>query len=280
MSLRMRWLGTACFEIVLPNGRTIITDPFVDEALKAPLSSDGFEGCDYLFLTHGHYDHILDTGKIARRFQPKIYCNNTTAQSLINYQDIDPALIIRIKPGDVIREKGLGIEVLGGIHMDFATEYKRLTGKDIFAGAVDLMSIVRRASRIFLESDELPDNFEERAIKYQPGEQLNFVFDPTGGKRIFMTETQPDESIIERARQARAFITLLQIPVANILKGLEEKMAELVSASGCSIVVPHHHDALIPGAKETDLAPLRDIVERTGRTVFQELERGRWYDFA
>jgi L-ascorbate metabolism protein UlaG (beta-lactamase superfamily) len=63
--LRMRWLGIACFEIVLPNGKTLVINPFVDDAVSSPITSDQFEGCDYLFLTHGHYDHILDTGKLA-----------------------------------------------------------------------------------------------------------------------------------------------------------------------------------------------------------------------
>jgi hypothetical protein len=78
----MRWLGIACFEIVLPNGKTLVIDPFVDDAVSSPITSDQFEGCDYLFLTHGHYDHILDAGKLAVRFNPIIYCSQLVSESL------------------------------------------------------------------------------------------------------------------------------------------------------------------------------------------------------
>ena len=32
MQIEMRWLGTACFEMLLPNGKTLVTDPYVDDA--------------------------------------------------------------------------------------------------------------------------------------------------------------------------------------------------------------------------------------------------------
>lgn len=40
MSFRMRWLGTACFEIVLPNQQTVVIDPYVDDSVSAPISSN------------------------------------------------------------------------------------------------------------------------------------------------------------------------------------------------------------------------------------------------
>lgn len=73
MTMGMRWLGTACFEIKLPNKKTLVIDPYVDDSVSAPITADQFEGCDFLFITHGHYDHILDAGKLSSRFSPKIF---------------------------------------------------------------------------------------------------------------------------------------------------------------------------------------------------------------
>jgi len=120
MSFQMRWLGTACFEILLPNHRTIVIDPYVDDSVTAPITSDQFEGCDYIFITHGHYDHVLDVGKLANRFSPKILCSDVTASSLIEHQGVEPVLITRVKAGDVIQEEGLSVEVVRGVHVDFA----------------------------------------------------------------------------------------------------------------------------------------------------------------
>jgi L-ascorbate metabolism protein UlaG (beta-lactamase superfamily) len=50
----IRWLGTACFEIRLAKGITIITDPYLNESVSAPITSEGIEGCGFIFLTHGH----------------------------------------------------------------------------------------------------------------------------------------------------------------------------------------------------------------------------------
>ena len=74
MSFSMRWLGTACFEIILPDDKTLIIDPYLDDSVSAPIAADGIENCDYIFITHGHYDHVLDVGKLAQRFRPKIFC--------------------------------------------------------------------------------------------------------------------------------------------------------------------------------------------------------------
>ena len=79
----MRWLGTACFEIVLPSGKTMVLDPYMDDSYTAPIRSDQIEGCDYILITHGHFDHVTDVGKLADRFGPKIFCSDTTANALI-----------------------------------------------------------------------------------------------------------------------------------------------------------------------------------------------------
>lgn len=122
MAIQMRWLGTACFEIVLPNGKTLIIDPYLDDSVSAPISSDEVRGCDCIFLTHGDYDHVLDVGKLAGRFKPKIFCSDLVAKSLITHQNVPSEPITRLVAGWIIHEEGLRVEVLKGYHVDFAKE--------------------------------------------------------------------------------------------------------------------------------------------------------------
>lgn len=279
MSFRMRWLGTACFEIVLPNQQTVVIDPYVDDSVSAPISSNQFEGCNYIFITHGHYDHVLDAGKLALHFKPKIFCNEATASSLIHHQRVNPGLITPLKAGDNIQEKGLGIEVVRGIHVDIAAEFRRLTGRELFDGGTDLMSIVKKGLWEILDTDWVPEQFGEWMTKYPQGEQLNFIFEMAGSKRIYMAGTYPDPSVIEMAKQAKAYITLLQVLPGRILCGLEEKTADLAIASGCQIVVPQHHDPLVRGAMRTDLSRLRKILTEKSDIIFQEFTPGEWYKF-
>lgn len=275
MHIEMRWLGTACFEIVLPDGKTLVTDPFVDDAVSSPISSDQFEGCDYLFLTHGHYDHILDAGKLADQFDPTIYCSQTVSQSLITHLGINPNRVRPVTVGDAIHENGLSIEILQGTHVNFISEYKRLIGKDI---PLDI-TLKEAAETVILktfETDWQPPLIEEWMEKFPPGEQINYIFEPDHGPRIYMAGTRGDPNQIEIAKTARADITLLQVPPSNALKGLEKSIADLAIASNCRVCIPQHHDPLFKGAKKTDLSKLKTLLKDM---IFQELVPGIWYVF-
>lgn len=279
MAIEMRWLGTACFEILLPNKKTLIIDPYLDDSLNAPLTSDEIKACDYIFLTHGHYDHVLDVGKLADRFEPKIFCSHVVATSLTEHQGVSSELITQVKSGEILREEGLTVEVLKGFHVDFAKEYKRLGGQDAGEEGPGSMISIKKAITALFGSDRMPERFVDWMSRYPQGEQLNFVFDPVGGIRVYMAGSYPAPSIIEEAKKANAHITLLQVLPGNILRGLEEQTANLAIASGCRIVVPQHHDPLLEGAKKTDLTELKRIfTERTDMT-FQEMVPGKWYNF-
>ena len=217
--------------------------------------------------------------KLAKRFSPKIFCNEVTGNSLTEFQDVGPGLITTVKPGDVIQEEGLTVEVLKGVHVDFAKEYIRLTGRDMAEGDNDFMDIVKNALMVMLGSDRIPQQFEEWMMKYPQGEQLNFVFEPKGGKRIYMAGSYPDPIVVEAARHANAHITLLQVLPGHTLRGIEEQTASVAIASGCKIVVPQHHDLLMEGGKETDLSELKKILADKGDMAFQEFVPGKWYGF-
>ena len=279
MSLKLRWLGTACFEIKLPDNQTVVIDPYVDDSVSAPIRSQQFNACDYIFLTHGHYDHILDVGKLARRFSPEIFCSDVTAHSLIEVQGVDSGLITRITRGDRIQRQGLTVEVIQGFHVDFASEYRRLTGHDLPKNALGGIETIKEALMVMLGTDQVPEQFEEWMARYPGGEQLNFVFDPTGGKRVYMAGTYPHPDVIEAARAANAHMTLLQVLPGNTVRGMEEQIVNLAVASGCAIAIPQHHDPLFQGGIETDLSKLKRIMIDSSEIEFHELVPGEWYAY-
>lgn len=275
MQIEMRWLGTACFEIVIPNGKTLVIDPYVDDSVSAPISSDEFEGCDYLFLTHGHYDHILDAGKLAARFDPTIYGNQAACKSLEAHLGVNPDRIRPVTVGDTIMKNDLTIKVLQGTHVDFKDEYKRMMGTDITPEA-PVMEAVEAVIQKTFETDWRPPLIDEWMEKFPPGEQLNYIFEIEDGPRIFMAGTRGDPEQIEIAKTARADITLLQVPPSNALKGLEKSTADLAIASNCKVCIPQHHDPLLKGAKKTDLRKLKILLSDM---MLQEMVPGKWYVF-
>ena len=115
-------------------------------------------------------------------------------------------------------------------------------------------------------------------LKYPPGEQLNFVFEIDDGKRIYMAGSYPDPSLMEVARNADAYMTLLQVLTGNTLKGLEEQTIEFGLASGADIIVPQHHDPLMEGAQPPNMGKVRGLFEKHN-VRFEEFTPGQWYQF-
>jgi L-ascorbate metabolism protein UlaG (beta-lactamase superfamily) len=280
VSFNMRWLGTACFELVLQDGKHLLIDPFMDDSINSPTKADQIEACDYMFLTHGHWDHVLDVGKITRRFAPPVYCNQAAAESVTRLQGVDKDLITVLGAGDAATLPGFKAEVLRGVHTNPVTEYKRITGRAM-PPADSFTSPLERARELLLETsgtDQIQERHLEWRSSYPGGKQLNFVFELADGQRIYMAGSYPDPLVVEAAGNARADITLMQCMSSNKLKGLEKATAEVILASGCKTAIPQHHDPIYAGGRQTDLSELKGLVEDAG-IVFMEMTPGDWYQF-
>ena len=72
--LCFQWHGGAFYEFRLPGGRTLITDPYqygskrnyvTDSSRQA---CDVISGCDYVLLTHTHFDHAQDLPGVVEKY--------------------------------------------------------------------------------------------------------------------------------------------------------------------------------------------------------------------
>ncbi len=281
MTVALRWLGTSCFQMVLPNDVHIMLDPHMDHSPDPPVTSDQIERCDYLFLTHGHWDHVLDVGKLAGRLAPPIFCNQATAAAIVEHQKVDRRLIHEITIGDVVAKSGFSVEVRRGVHVNQAREYRRLTGRDL-PGEREIADPFERLKAIVKAStgtDRFAPEYPAWRRIYPGGEQLNFIFEAPDGQRIFVAGTYPEPEMITAAKTARADITLLQCMSGGKLAGIEQQTADLAIASGCRTAVPQHHDPLHKGARQTDLTVLKRIFKAQTDIAFVEMTPGDWYTF-
>lgn len=73
MSIQITWFGHATWQIQAPP-HWIIVDPFFDENPVCEKSAEKVE-CDYILLTHGHFDHVADAVSIAKRTGAEVLCN-------------------------------------------------------------------------------------------------------------------------------------------------------------------------------------------------------------
>ena len=61
---RLKFLGHAAFHIE-GNGLKALIDPFLSGNARSPFSPSDFPDVNYVFVTHGHGDHLGDTAEIA-----------------------------------------------------------------------------------------------------------------------------------------------------------------------------------------------------------------------
>jgi L-ascorbate metabolism protein UlaG (beta-lactamase superfamily) len=71
---RIRFFGVAAYELVTPEGKHILLDPFLDENPGCPVKSGDLTRVDLIIVSHAAYDHLGDTEAIARRTGAPVIC--------------------------------------------------------------------------------------------------------------------------------------------------------------------------------------------------------------
>jgi L-ascorbate metabolism protein UlaG (beta-lactamase superfamily) len=279
MAIRFRWLGYVCFEFILPSGKVLVVDPYIDYSPTAPIKSTEVTGADYIALTHGHYDHVTDIGPLMRKFHSKILCSREIAEPLSKAFNIDLGDLVRVSAGDQIDFNDLRIEVKRGQHINLLPPvrkaYERVVGQkaeEIWTFK-EILKKMETALNISSspETAAMLDRLEEAGVT--GGEQLNFLFQPEGNLRLFFFSSGPEDHLRPVLREASPQVLFVQLGGSDL-----EKMAEMAAISGAGLVIPTHHDN---GGAENAHQQARKfaalLAEKT-RAQFVDLEHGRWYE--
>jgi len=102
--MKLTWLGTAGFWFNQSDFSFLI-DPFISRnaqalpKLKTQISD--LSPIHQIFISHGHFDHLMDVPYIAKRTRAKIYCSKIAAKTLLR-EGILPSQISYAEPGTVI----------------------------------------------------------------------------------------------------------------------------------------------------------------------------------
>jgi L-ascorbate metabolism protein UlaG (beta-lactamase superfamily) len=105
MSIEIKWFGHNAWTIQTSD-TTILLDPFFDDSPTAPVKSDAVSA-DYILVSHGHFDHVGDTAKIATRNSSKVLTNFEIAEWF--------------KKVGVAEEMVIPLNLGGGIRLPFGT---------------------------------------------------------------------------------------------------------------------------------------------------------------
>ena len=136
--MRFRWLGVAGIELSL-DGQTLVIDPFFSRfpfwrMWVGRVSSDRelvaakIQRCDYVLVTHAHWDHLMDVPEVVR---------NTGA---VAFGSANTCHLLRVLgvPGEQIREISIGNELdLGGFEVQVLPgEHETIWGRSVFSGPI------------------------------------------------------------------------------------------------------------------------------------------------
>jgi L-ascorbate metabolism protein UlaG (beta-lactamase superfamily) len=279
MGVRFRWLGYVCFEFILPSGKALIVDPYIDYSPTAPIKCSEITGADYIALTHGHYDHVTDVGQLLQKFHSKILCSREIAEPLSRVFPIDLGDLIRVSAGDRVEFKDLSIEVKRGQHINLLPPmrqaYTRLLGKEAdFAWTFKEIQKKIETAMNLVQKPETTAMLEKLDLAgLTGGEQLNFLFQTEENLRLFFYSSGPEEYLRPVAADARAQVLFIQLGGTDL-----EKMADLAAISGAGLVIPTHHDGNGVESSHRLAGKFADLLANRTKARFMDIEHGKWYE--
>lgn len=272
-SLKFRFINCQCFEIQLPNGKTIVTDPCYDfpheNKMQQLFGLDGFctsdiEGCDYVILNHTHGDHIANLGEVIRRFSPKVICHSGVAAEIAAaYEDMELTSIYPVDYDGVYYFDGFQLETFHGEHKP-----QRFTfGRTMEEG--DVISGDPRLTRLHALGGFYNMNY---VLTLDNGFRAAFV----GGT---------DDGMKERLRSIRPNLAFRN-KLANDMD-VEKVAGEWLSfmrESFSQIVVPMHFEVwenTQPGFSRQTFDRANELAEEEGILArILPVERTKWYEIS
>jgi L-ascorbate metabolism protein UlaG (beta-lactamase superfamily) len=119
MTVSIRFLGTAAFEIITAGGKRVLIDPYLDENRVSPYKVADLDHLDLLLVTHAAYDHLGDTLAIMRRFPDlKLICGADVRGYLIVH-GIESERLRAIPWGMMIQEVGIRVRPVESRHWSY-----------------------------------------------------------------------------------------------------------------------------------------------------------------
>jgi L-ascorbate metabolism protein UlaG (beta-lactamase superfamily) len=169
--LRIRWLGTAGFELTA-EGTVLLIDPYLTRAglwrvLKGPLTPNqelidrSISKADAVLVGHSHFDHVMDVPSIAKKTGARVYGSPSTAH-LCQAAGVPEDRITACRGGETFEVGPFRVTTVPSLHSPFA-----LRRTVPYAGDIPCTC-------------ELP----LRVSGYRCGDVLSFVIE-VAGKRLY-----------------------------------------------------------------------------------------------
>lgn len=265
-SFRLRTVNSgANHEIVLPNGKVVLIDPFYLDCRFPGFSRDDVTGADYIILTHAHLDHDSDLGYLAGKFNAKVFVGVMSAEAVLKFHKIPYDNLIPVFPGQSYEMDGVSFRFFQAKHNPFGAGRTYDPGKDV------------SESRYGISGHKMCDDWGSM-------ESLDVMITTENNFRILMASgTVLWQDLFGLCRELRPNVLLRQ---AGVRKDGEQvpagELADLLVKYGAQVIFPFHMDVLVKRWGEEKTAEYMEAVAK----AVHELEPGasfvypeplRWY---
>lgn len=115
-----KFFGFSTFLLKTDNGLHILIDPYIDDNPKAPMKCDELPKIDLIIVSHGAFDHMKDTAKIALKHNSKIICGGEVQAKLID-EGVPKELITNCVWGLQVEQCGIKVRPTVSMHRSSVT---------------------------------------------------------------------------------------------------------------------------------------------------------------
>lgn len=260
--IKIRWIHGQCFEIRLPDGKYLITDPWFEDIKgeKTYISADELEGCDYITINHAHFDHFQGVPEIFKKFKPTIICDGMYARELSQVYKIDAGYFFPVVAGQSYQLDSFRLETTHGMHNFLVGSFSDI---DDTAGQ-DAKRGIHGFSRL---------------SSYGCLFNTNFMFILPNNLRIGFAAGIDNENQQEAWRHKGPNILMHQ---RMCFTSVDEYVEEIEMLKG-QIVIPMHHDASYPYNADMNLFAEevnKKLIERGSTARCLNPKRGQWYSIS
>ncbi|HUY00947.1 MAG TPA: MBL fold metallo-hydrolase [Candidatus Deferrimicrobium sp.] len=119
--MKLTWWCTAGFKVEF-NNITILIDPFLSRnpaaEPKISLKPEEVTKADYIFLSHGHFDHSADVSVIAKQTGAKIFCSQKASEIFLR-EEVPENQIQKVSAGEELDFDSFKVTVIKSRHIKF-----------------------------------------------------------------------------------------------------------------------------------------------------------------
>lgn len=210
--IKLEWLTWSFFRITSPQGKIILTNPWLTNP-DSQTKLDDIDKANIILVATGHRDEMGETVEIANKTGAKVVTTWEIAEGTLKGKIPDQQLI-RTQPGSVVNVDGIKIRVVGAIHGSGVSDRAYAYGGPALGFFV---------------------TFENGYTLYFSGST-----DITMDMQLWGALFKPDAAIIYYSP------SLDPIEVAHMIRLLSADNPKL------RLVIPHHHRLRQPPGKEPE----------------------------